>query len=276
MAYEDFEETQANSRPVELYTFTTGAVITRVTSAEDDYTEAADVFTAIPIKRNALGATGGPDGRKASVVLTVPGDSNLVSSYISSVPGTGATVRIERIQREDGAQQTVTIFTGRITSVAWENSARTAKIKVEPTITVQSKPVPTVTFQGLCNNVLYDDFCQVDDTDPAYRLSAASVTAVTGSTITVTGADANGDGYYTGGWAESAGAADRRLILDQTGTLLTLLLPFAESPLGTSITVFAGCDHAIATCKGKFDNVLNFGGSAFVPSKNIFATGIRI
>ncbi len=276
MAYEDLEESQDGSRPVELYTFTTGATITRVTSAEDDYTEAADVFTAIPIRRTALSAIGGPDGRKAAVVLTVPGNSSLVSNYIYSVPGVGATVLIERIQRDDVAEEAVSIFSGRITFVAWEGSGRIAKIRVEPLITAQSKPVPTYTFQGLCNNVLYDDFCQVDDTDPAYRLSSAPVTAVVGSTITVTGADANGDGYYTGGWAESAGSTDRRLILDQTGTLLTLLLPFAESPLGTSITVFAGCDHAISTCKGKFDNVINFGGSAFVPSKNVFATGIRI
>tara|TARA_R110000744_G_scaffold380215_1_gene500232 strand:- start:26854 stop:27684 length:831 start_codon:yes stop_codon:yes gene_type:complete len=276
MTYEAFEDLQEGSAPVELYTFTIGSTIYRWTSAEDNITEAADVFTAIPIDRGTIKG-GGPDTRKEFLVITVAGDNPVVTQYINSVPGVAATVKIERIQRPDGpAFEVITLFNGTISSVAFTNAGRTAKIRIVPLVTSQSKPVPTATYQGLCNHVLYDDGCQVDDTDAAFRLSTAACTAVSGSTITVTGADANGDGYYTGGFVETTGSDDRRLILDQTGTLLTLLLPFTTSPLGTNVTVFAGCDHAISTCSSKFSNVINFGGFAWVPSKNVFATGIRI
>ena len=276
MAFATYEEGQESSAPIELYTFTIGAAISRWTSAEDDVTEAADVFTAIPISRTTLKG-GGPDTRKENLIITVPGDNTVATQYINSVPGVSATLKIERIQRSDGPTfEVITIFNGAIDSVAFQKKGREAKIRVVPLVTAQSKPVPTVTYQGLCNHVLYDDFCQVDDTSASFRLSTAAVTAVAGNTITVTGADANGNGYYTGGFVESAGAADRRLILDQTGTLLTLLLPFSASPLGTNVTVFAGCDHAVSTCKTKFNNVVNFGGFAWVPTKNVFATGIRI
>tara|TARA_R110002167_G_scaffold143958_2_gene333670 strand:- start:22732 stop:23562 length:831 start_codon:yes stop_codon:yes gene_type:complete len=276
MAFDTYEEGQETSAPIELYTFTIGAVISRWTSAEDDITEAADVFTAIPISRGTLKG-GGPDTRKENLIITVPGDNAVATQYINSVPGTTATLKIERVQRSDGPTFTVvTIFNGSVSSVAFTKAGREAKIRIVPLVTAQSKPVPNVTYQGLCNRVLYDDFCQVDDTDVAFRLSTAAVTAVSGNTITVTGADLNGDGYYTGGFVEASGASDRRLILDQTGTLLTLLLPFSTSPLLTNVTVFAGCDHAVSTCKTKFNNVVNFGGFAWVPTKNVFATGIRI
>ena len=218
---------------------------------------------------------GGPDTRKENLVVTVAGDNAVAKQYINSVPGVAGLLTIQRIQRPDVAEEVITIFSGKIASVAFEESGRKAKLKIEPLVTAQSKPLPNYTYQGLCNHVLYGDLCGVDDTDVAFRLTGA-VTAVSGITITVTGADANGDDHYTGGFVEISGSSDRRLIIDQTGTVLTLHLPFTVSPISTNVLVFAGCDHAISTCKTKFDNVDNFGGFAWVPSKNVFQTGIRI
>lgn len=275
MTYDAFESSQEGSQPVELYTITLGSTIYRWTSAEDDITKGSDVFTAIPIQRGTVKG-GGPDTRKENLIITVAGDNAVAKQYITSVPGVAGVVKIERIQRPDGATyEVVTIFNGKIASVAFGKAGREAKMKIEPLVTAQSKPLPNHTYQGLCNHVLYDDLCQVDDTDAAYRLTGA-VTAVSGITITVTGADANGDDYYTGGFVENIGSSDRRLIIDQTGTVLTLHLPFTISPLSTNVLVFAGCDHAVSTCKTKFNNVVNFGGFAWVPSKNVFETGIRI
>lgn len=276
MAFDTYEASQEGSRPIELYTFTIGATINKWTSAEDDVTEGADVFTAINISREKLFG-GGTDSQDKALVITVPGDNVIVSQFINAVPGVKANVLIERIQRSDGPTfEVVKIFEGIIDSVAFEKEGRIAKIKLTPLIAAISRPIPRFTYQGLCNHVLYDDRCQVDDTDAAYRLSSAVVTAESANTITVTGADAHGDGYYTGGFVEADGGADHRLILAQVGTLLTLLLPFSDSVLGTSVNVFAGCAHTIAVCKSKFDNVVNFGGFAYVPTKNIFSTGITV
>lgn len=274
MTFDAFEISQDGSAPVELYTITVGAVISRWTSAEDDITEAADVFTATNVKRDKI-TDGGSDNKQQSMTLTVPGDNPVVTQYINSVPGVKADVRIERIQRPDGpTYEVIRIFEGRIESVAFEQQGRVAKIKVEPRVTAQSREIPRFTYQGLCNHVLYDTRCQVNDSDPSFRLSSAAVTAESGRTITVTGAGLNGDGYYTGGFVESGGGSDHRLIIDQTGDVLTLHLPFATSVLATVVNVFAGCDHTVATCKSKFDNVINYGGFAYIPTKNPFTTGL--
>ncbi len=274
MTFNSFEAGQESSQPVELYTFTIGGTVTRLTSAEDDYPSGADTFQAATISREKLSG-GGPDQRDKNVVLTVPGDNSIAIQYITSVPGIKADVLIQRVQRPDGATpEEITIFEGRISSVAFENGGRQAKINVDPLVSATSRPVPRFTYQGLCNHVLYDDRCQVDDTDPSFRLSSGSVTAESGNTITVTGAGANGDGYYTGGFVESLVANDFRLIIKQVGTLLTLHLPFDASVNGSTVNVFAGCDHTIAVCKSKFNNIINYGGFAFVPTKNIFQTGL--
>jgi len=274
MAFSTYEESLEGSRPVELYTFTTGAAINRWTSAEDDVTEGADLFTAVTISREAM-AGGGPDQRDQSLVITVPTENAIAAQFINSVPGVATSVVIERIQRSDGPGfEVIKIFEGRVAAVAFSDHGRLAKINVDPLVTATSRTIPRFNYQGLCNHVLYDDLCQVDDTDPAFRLSAAAVTAVSGNTITVTGVTAFGANFFNGGFVESLGGVDRRLILSSSGDVLTLLLPFSASPLGSTVIVFAGCDHSISVCKNKFNNVINYGGFAFVPTKNIFQTGI--
>lgn len=274
MAFDTYEESQEGSRPIELYTFTTGGTINRWTSAEDDITESGDVYTAIPIQRSKL-AGGGADQRDLNLVITVESANPVAAAYVNSVPGIPTTVLVERIQRPDGPTfGTIRIFEGRVASVGFDRGGRIAEIDVEPLVTAQSQSIPRFNYKGLCNNVLFDDLCQIDDTDPAFRLSAAAVTAESGVTITVTGVAAFGVDFFVGGFVEALGGTDRRRVDASSGDVLSLSLPFSIPVLGSNVIVFAGCDHAISTCKAKFNNVLNFGGFAFVPTKNIFETGI--
>jgi len=272
MAFDTFEEGLETSRPAELYTITVGSQVYRYTSAEDSITDGASTFTALEgLERSSLSA-GGPTDNIGAISIKVPGTNAVAAQYVEGVPGQLSTVEIDRYQRGDGS--TARIFEGKIRAVTFTDGGNTAEIEVLPSFEAISREIPRFKFSSLCNNVLYDARCQVDDTSASFRLSAAACTAVSGRTITVTGADANGDGHYTGGFVENAAGDDRRLILDQTGTVLTLLLPFTDSPLGTNVTVLAGCDHTIDTCQSKFDNVVNFGGFPFVPTKNIFSSGL--
>jgi uncharacterized phage protein (TIGR02218 family) len=274
MAFDTYEESQEGSRPIELYKFTTGASIKLYTSAEDDITESGDVYIAIPISRNKLNG-GGPDQRDESLIITVETENEIAQLYINSVPGIFTEVEVSRVQRSDGpGYEVVQIFAGRIAAVAFRDKGRTAEINVAPLVSAVSRAIPRFNYQGLCNHVLYDDLCQIDDTDVAYRLSSAAVTAESGNTVTVSGVGAFGTNWFTGGFIETLGGVDRRLITASSGDVLTLLLPFAVTPVGSLAIVFAGCEHTIPVCKSKFNNVINYGGFAFVPTKNIFQTGI--
>jgi hypothetical protein len=120
----------------------------------------------------------------------------------------------------------------------------------------------------------------VDDTDSRWRLTV-DVSAQSGATITVPGAGGFGADWWVGGFVEIDGGDDARLVLAQSGNDLTLLLPFPQSAVGRQIIAFAGCDHTITTCDTKFDtpedtdsNVINYGGFAFVPTRNPYQTGL--
>lgn len=274
MTYQQFETSPESGQPIELYEFSIGATTYYWTSAEDTIAVSAQDYVALPgLKRSKIGQ--GPEERDATLTITMPGVNDFVRPYIAAVPSSRATVTIKRLHRPDfPGPQVVTIFEGIVKAVNFDgDGGRIAKVAVEPLVGATSRPVPQFTYQGLCNHVLYDDQCQVDDTSPSYR-TTLTVTGVSGNVLTISGLAGFGDGWFTGGLVEVNGGLDARMILDHTGNTVTLHIPFPSSPLGNLATVLAGCAHDITTCKNKFDNVINYGGFAFVPTVNIFETGI--
>lgn len=272
MTFGAFETSTESSRPIELYEIVLGTQTFFYTSAEDDIVISATTYIATPISRNKLAQ--GPEEANRVIEIEVPGTNEFARNYISSVPSERAVVTIKRVQRSDfPGPQVITLFEGFVKSVAFGSNGRKAKIAVQPSITAASRIMPRYTYQGSCNHVVYDERCQADDTSPLFRLTG-TVTAVSGALVTVAGASGFPDDWFTGGSAEALGGLDARLVLDHAGDVVTLLLPFPYAILGQPIILLAGCAHDINTCKIKFANVINYGGFAFVPTKNPFATGI--
>jgi hypothetical protein len=98
--------------------------------------------------------------------------------------------------------------------------------------------------------------------------------AVVGDVYTVDGLTAKGAGWAIAGVLVNPTSTDFRLIIAQTNDQVTVLMPFPTSLVGQTLSVLAGCDHTLPTCKTKFNNVINYGGFMFVPHKNPFATGL--
>lgn len=279
MTYSAFETSREGGRPIEIYRFIQGGATFEYTSAEDELT--VNLITYLPeaITRGKIGQS--PSDRKTVLEITVPSTNTFALRFRPSVPAARARITIQRLQRSDfPSPEVVTIFDGYVSSVAFEEDGKVAKIACTPVTAAQSRPVPRFSYQGMCNHVLYDDGCKVDDTDAQWRLTATA-TAVDGAVVTVSGAGAFGADWWVGGFMEINGGDDSRLILSQSGDDLQLLLPFPGSITGGNVTIFAGCDHLIETCDSKFSttedalsNVINYGGFAFVPTKNPFQTGL--
>lgn len=278
MTFIQYEESLEGSRPIEIIRFFLGSETFEYTSAEDDITVASVLYSAEPIKRSKISQS--PEDRDRIVSFEVSGDNKFATRFIGIIPGKRARVTVQRLQRPDfPGPEVVTLYDGFVASVKFSNDGYTATIASQSIAAAASRPIPRFTYQGMCNHVLYDDGCKVDDTDSAFRLTGNVLTSVN-NTITVSGVDGEADGFYDSGFVEEANG-DVRLILEHTGTSLLLLLPFPFSVLGTQVTVLAGCDHTIAICGSKFftpevptSNVINYGGFAFIPTKNIFQTGI--
>ena len=271
--FNTLEISKEASRPLELYTFTLGAEIFQFTSAEDDITIGVDTWIAEAIGRDAI--TQGGDAARKNVIVTCPSDNVIPAKYVNIVPGQQIAVEIFRLQRDEVPTfdtQTL-VFKGQIFDVKFSQNGHTADIVLRSDEEALARNIPRFTYMFSCNHILYSPDCGVD---PDLFNVIGNITDETGNTITLTGATIEPDGFYTGGFCTPVGETDFRLILNHVGDVLTLLLPFASPVLNTDVQAFAGCDHLIdGDCATRFDNVIEYGGNAFVPKKNPFTTGLK-
>lgn len=271
MTFQSFEASVESGQPVEFYTITLGGQNFHYTTAEDIITVAGTPYTPLAMQREKIDFT--QEQRSNTLNIKLPGSDAFVRQFITTIPGQRAKVTVKRLQRNDTpTPQTIQMFTGYVQSVTFEEQMKVAVVAVAPEGIALSRPMPRFSYMSTCNHVLGDERCKVNET--AFQF-VGIVTAVSGNTITVAGANVFPNGYFAAGRVETTGALDRRLVLAHTGSILTLLLPFGVNPLGSTVTCFAGCGHDPDSCFSKFANVPNYGGFKFVPKVNVFKTGLQ-
>lgn len=266
MTFDAQEKSVESASPIEFCTIAIGTELFRMhNSIEETITLGADVFYKTHVSRGHI-ATG-----QEYLTVELPGDHPFPARYAMIAPGQPATLTIQSYHRGDTSDLRV-LYKGVVRSVAFTQQGSKAAMSVIPISEAFDKTLPDRTFQAPCNNILFDDDCKISAGLWSYE---EEVTAVEANTITVKNlGSSKGNGWADGGFV-CYGVMDYRLILSQTEDVLTLVLPFYEPILGKNVTVYAGCDHSLTgDCQNKFNNTDNFGGFPYVPTKNIFATGL--
>ena len=269
-AFDTYESSLEASRPVEIYRVQVGTDDPYFwTSAATDITVLGDVYEATAINRSSVVL--GSDARRRVLQLQVPGTNPFARLFIANPPGQLASVRISRVQLSDGTLTPQLMYRGSATSVQFQDNGKTATIAVQSVEAASSREIPRMVYMTPCNHVLYDDQCQVN---PASFQLVSTVSAVSGNTITVTGAGSHPQSFV-GGYVKPNAVSDFRLVLAQSGDVLTLLLPFFADPTGLTVTALPGCDHLLeGDCSQTFANEIEFGGYAFIPRRNPFEVGL--
>lgn len=275
MTFASFETSGEAGTPVEVYEITAGATSFFYTSAEDDQLVGAQTYTAVEGLRRGV-QTEGPEKRENEFAIRLPTFDSLAQIFVGVLPGFRVQMQVRRFHRDDTpTPEVIQIFDGFVETAKFEEQGKVTVLVARTALGAVGHTIPRRAYQGSCNHVLYDPLtCKVDDTDPAFRASALSVDSQVSSTLTVAAGlmGTYADGFMNGGFVEVIGVSDFRLILSHTSNDLELHTPFTTTP--TLINVFAGCAHTIAVCGSKFDNVIEYGGFAFVPVKNPHQTGL--
>lgn len=269
--FDALETSQEGSRPLEVYAINLGIVQYRYTSDPSDVVVGGLTYTATPIKRGAIVV--GQAERRRILSITVPVTNEFARLFLGPPPGQKARVIIYRLQRDEVPTFSTVrrIYDGSVLSVQFPNGTD-AVLSTQTREAGVGRHLPRYSQMGACNHTLYGPGCDVPAAAFQYT---GTVTAVSGRTITVAGA--SGAGFnFTGGFVRlNGGAPDFRMVLSQAGDVLTMLLPFPTSVLGAALDCFAGCNHLVTgDCSTVFDNVIQFGGFPFVPSRNIFSKGV--
>jgi uncharacterized phage protein (TIGR02218 family) len=266
MAFEDYEISQEGGSRVELFTLAVGTDVYRMHDSDQDIINYGgdDYYRTSYIGRGHI-ATG-----QEHLKITLPGGHQFSTKFTTIAPGQQATLTIQAYHRSEPSDVRV-IYKGVVRAVAFTDDMAKSSLSVVPISEAFDKEIPERTYQASCNNILFDANCKVSEGSYSYT---DSVSAENGGTITVSGLESTkGNGWATGGYV-SYGTYDYRMILEQDGDDLVLNLPFYSSVLGKDVTVYAGCSRSIAVCDSKFSNSDNFGGCPYVPTKNIFSTGV--
>lgn len=272
MTFDTIERSREDGNVLELYEFKYGTETTRLTSYNQDIVFGGVTWTAVQISRGQVQNSAEQAVNELKVDL--PLDHPIAAQYIGNVPGKVGSVRIFRAHADDPSEETLLLFDGFVAQAGFDGSL-VATLSCSPSTSVFKRSGPRFNYQSLCNHILYDTRCKI--LELAF-LFTGNVSAVTGRDITVDGLlAAEGAGWAISGFVRApAGTTDdARLVLGQSGDTLSLLNNFSEDVLGTSVDVFAGCDHSLAICESKFANVINYGGFPFVPIKNPFGSSIR-
>lgn len=266
MGYSELEASTQDGNPVELYEFRQGSNFWRYTSAAHEVVKATAVFSPEYVKRGNITQTG--DVKKKGISLVFPRSNELAGSFLGFAPEGITTVTVYRGHFDDVDVEWVSYWKGRVLlAKAAENEIT---LECESVFSSLKRPGLRARYELSCRHTVYSTGCTLSMSS---FLTSGLVLGVDGTQITVAEAAGLSDGYLTGGILQSE-TGDLRSIVSHVGSSITVSRTFNENIGNQTVQLHPGCDKLKATCISKFDNLLNFGGFPYIPSRNPFVGSI--
>lgn len=254
---------------VELYAFEGASGNFYLTPHEFDVEIDGERYERCPIERSALAL--GAEAAKSALELKLPPDHALVRHLLqAAITGEATAVRLAVARLDDPWYDywwpAGTRWMGRVLGVEVADDA--ARIRCESAQVSLKRIGLRRLYSRACSHVLYSAACG------ATPIAAwATVVQVLGRSVEFDGGvPAAVAGTLAGGWLETDTGA-RHMIVSESTEGVELLYPVAIE-VGTGVQLTAGCDHSTSTCQSRFDNLDNYGGFPFIPTKNPFSTGV--
>lgn len=285
------ERSLHSSSPIELYHFDPGGPNElAVTDAvvEVNFNLAPNQY--LPQKGLSRSSTTHGSNRNAGdISVTVPLDFPLLAAY-QTVPRTRVrlTVRSAHVDATAGVTplvitlaETFVSFLGYINEPVWTKDK--AEFQCSSALGALRRSTLRRTYQPTCNNMLYDDFCQVDELgtakDGVTRFQATgTITALLSNfQVQMTLNPLSGPQFpaqwLKAGYIENTSRLNDRVTiashdsdLSATGHFATTLNSIPTNwLLGDNVVVQAGCPHTLEFCHRKFNNAIKYGGYPYIP-----------
>lgn len=272
MTYQASEASKHDGKPVELFRYegtyqnfyyTSGQ---KVISFQAPDEASPNDYIPLAMKRSGVPQTT-QDDDNAEVTIEMPVSTDLVAIYGFQISPPALFLTI---YRGHAPGEYVRYWSGEVENI--QVARGTATVRVPSGLaSALSTDFPNVYYQTPCNHTLFDPRCGVAPEDWTVT---TSIDAIDGVNVTVDDIGTLDDMMLGGDALLPSG--ERRMIVAQTGNVITLNYPFASADPTDAITLMTGCDLAWAgDCKLRYDNTRRFGGFPFIPPKNIFRTGLE-
>ena len=261
MTYDEIDTSVSSGEPVELYLFTQGAQRWTLTTASMEITHNALIYTPAPVSRTSISQN--DDVFKNKLSLKFPRDNIFASQFISATPDLSTILTIFRGHRS--IDNYITYWKGRVVGASLTNNLIT--IDCESIFTSVARMGLRAKFELNCRHPLYSGGCRVSAEH--YRTDTIIHALSDQAHLEIAAAANRDDGYYKGGMLKLSNGASR-LITGHVGSSITLSRPLDDLAVGVNVSIYAGCNHSVDECDGKFDNLDNFGGFPHFSGTNPF------
>lgn len=185
-----------------------------------------------------------------------------------------AEVEIWMIDYLQPSEGRMNLFRGKISTVEITDSGA-ASFQMEG-FAADLLELVVETYSTTCPASLGDSRCQKDLT--AFTFSATVASVASRSQFTLSGVS-QADGYFANGALRFTSGANNGFAFDirnwtQSTSRVDLWLPaIKDIQVGDTLSIVAGCDKQAVTCRTKFNNIINFQGFPFLPTKSQIECG---
>jgi hypothetical protein len=281
--HDDIEGSVDLGSPVYLYRIRYGSdegAVYRFTDAERDVVYDDEVYEAVPIRHDAVEASGKLDENELVIEVS---RANPVAELLSLYPTSFVITLVIRVGHlVDSALPALTrsfpndgvipvAWTGRIVERVGGEKGK-VKLVAIPSGVSMKRPGLTRHFQYSCPLALYGTRCNADK---EAATTAGTIVSTTPNRIVLSPGWMVTDMTrldYIGGMIEWDGPVGReyRLIVDVLPDDVTLVLSGPTSGLdaGDTVDVVLGCQHTLEACGRVHGNTVNYGGHPYIPAFN--------
>lgn len=266
MSYITKELSQQSSVIAELFLFqfVNSGIEYPLTPDAVSYTLSGRVYLPTEMRRMDLSFS--EDSENSGTKIEIATSSPFIQRLIGHNVREKVKVEIRRVQKEETVDADAYVFPGFIGNFVVNGGLTELEI-ISPAVALKRSMLGRK-YSITCPYVLYNAYtCQA----PKFVYGVAGVIdGMTGrSIISSTAFSAKPDNWFTNGFVE-IGSHTYSIAL-HIGATCTLHNTLERSVLiGDSFQVFAGCNHTMANCIDKFDNIINYGGFPYIPVKNPF------
>lgn len=270
MSYTGKESSIRSGEPVEYIRFTLGTEVYRFTTSPVEETLFAEKYNAVGIERSAPSIS--PEISQNQITFTLPRNENLPAFFTKNAPRQTVFVIIYRKHRGEADNQAISYWQGAIEGIAFKGE--NAEITCTGLEYVLKKKGLRYRYSPRCRFFFADGRCPVPQ---AAVTTEAIIISANGAQLTAQEFAEKPNGWFQYGEIITP-ELESKFIVDHTGDTITLIAPFAYSPVGKLTKTLAGCDYTPETCEGKFGEWTEGGRDCgcfdTVPVDNVFEKGL--
>jgi uncharacterized phage protein (TIGR02218 family) len=285
MPFNAYERSTFSGQPLLLYEFSRDSggstFYWRYNSSDRDIKFLGNEFSALPISNDGIHLSGEAAATEFLVTMPITTDFCQAFRLSGTVPSDSVFLRVYRVHAADitgidGADPTITAGTARLIWIGSVNGITqtddiTARVSCSTLATSFQRGGLRYGYQKSCPHMLYAPLtCKMNK--ESFRTDGV-ITAVTSTSVTATAWASPANGWFAGGFIEYllvSGMTERRMVLSNSGGVLTLLGFIVGISIGDTVKAYAGCDRLVETCRDKFSNLANHGGFPHTPGRNPF------